>query len=219
MVRIIFIQITSTIIKQYYFLHSEYWSAVLFYNGQSPWQARNPGDKRWRLSERRPASKKNTTQVNKWKRNWRQNFMATWHHARLWSNFWIVKKLKAEVPHRLHTFKLLSLLDLLQFAHIVQWLLLKVLPHGFHLAVCLWRWRTHTMMIIGTDMHGSKAEILWSGWYSAIWGLFACFGIKFSQRGYWSWLVLYQIQYWWYSNQVNWYVSEGCIRKQKVCAT
>lgn len=41
------------------------------------------------------------------------------------------------VTHRLHTLKLLSLLYLLQFAHIGQRLLLKVQLHGFHLAVSL----------------------------------------------------------------------------------
>lgn len=52
-----------------------------------------------------------------------------------------------KVTHRFHAFKLLSLLDLLQLAHIFKRFLLKVLPHGFHLAVCLERWRTHIMMI------------------------------------------------------------------------
>lgn len=50
----------------------------------------------------------------------------------------------SSMTHRLHTFKLLSLLDLLQFAHIIQRLLLEVHPHGFHLAVSLGRQRTHT---------------------------------------------------------------------------
>lgn len=59
------------------------------------------------------------------------------------------------VTHRFHTLKLLSLLDLLQFAHVVQRLLLKVLPHYFHLRVCLERWRTHPIIIIVT---GRSAE-------------------------------------------------------------
>lgn len=60
-------------------------------------------------------------------------------------------RLLSSVTHRLHTLKLLPLLDLLQFAHIVQWLLLKVLPHGFHLDVCLWERRTHIVLITGTN--------------------------------------------------------------------
>lgn len=46
-----------------------------------------------------------------------------------------------KIPHRLDTLKLLPLLDLLQLANIVQWLLLKVVSHGFHLDVCLRRTR------------------------------------------------------------------------------
>lgn len=41
------------------------------------------------------------------------------------------------VTHGLNAFKLFSLLDLLQSAHIIQRLLLEVLPHDFHLAVSL----------------------------------------------------------------------------------
>lgn len=57
------------------------------------------------------------------------------------------------VTHRFHTLKLLSLLDLLQFTHVVQRLLLKVPPHDFHLRVCLERWRTHPIIIIVTGSY------------------------------------------------------------------
>lgn len=66
-------------------------------------------------------------------------------------HFFIVSKRIRDnsVTHGLDAFKLLSLLDLLQFAHIIQWLLLEVHPHGFHLAVGLWRQRTDTWWEIG----------------------------------------------------------------------
>lgn len=50
------------------------------------------------------------------------------------------------MAHRFDTFKLLPLLDLLQFAHIIQRFLLEVLPHGFHLAVGLRTHGTHVMI-------------------------------------------------------------------------
>lgn len=156
MVRIILIQTADITMKDEYFLHSEYWSAVLVYNGQSPWRARSLRDKRWRLSERRPASrnrsrnrKEQIRDVNlksqQLKEKLAHNFNPMWHifYCTLLLLMWATRHVRADneplrwVTHRLHTLKLLSLLDLLQPAHILHWLLLKVLPHGFHLEVCL----------------------------------------------------------------------------------
>lgn len=50
-----------------------------------------------------------------------------------------------KIPHRLDTLELLPLLDLLQLANIVQRLLLKVVPHGFYLDVCLRRTRAERL--------------------------------------------------------------------------
>lgn len=52
---------------------------------------------------------------------------------------------RLRIPHRLDALKLLPLLDLLQLANIVQWLLLKVVPHGFYQAVCLRRIHTERL--------------------------------------------------------------------------
>ena len=41
------------------------------------------------------------------------------------------------LTYRFNAFKLLPLLDLLQFAYVVKGLLLEVQPHDLYLAVCL----------------------------------------------------------------------------------
>lgn len=76
------------------------------------------------------------------------------------------------VTHRFHTLKLLSLLDLLQFTHVVQRLLLKVPPHDFHLRVCLERWRTHPIIIIvtGRSAEAKKKHHNFS-FFGAIWDI------------------------------------------------
>lgn len=95
--------------------------------------------------------------VGRWKRSCRLErygrvtkitVYSVWSKTETWVH--VIYPIYSTVTHWLHTLKLLSLLDLLQFAHIVQRLLLKVLPHGFHLDVCLKRRRTHSMMITVT---------------------------------------------------------------------
>lgn len=167
------------------FLHSEYWSAGFFYNGQSPWRARIPGDRRWTPSGKRPASEKdhNTGETNKqtetYQTCWKQSSMMgiLWHsQTGLMSplSHTSANRTVKSATHRLHTLKFLPLLDLLQFAHIVQWLVLKVLSHVFHLYVCLWR-RAHTRMITAPDMEAHimlcGCEAFFSGWwdYKGFW--------------------------------------------------
>lgn len=119
-----------------------------------------------------------TESVTVWKINWFNTIHQM--HRILSTNKLSMQRFK--IPHRLDTLKLLPLLDLLQLANIVQWLFLKVVPHGFYQAVCLRRihmerlqkqieWKSATWSLSNSEpghSHRIKTLCLW-GWGKWVW--------------------------------------------------